>query len=171
MSESRKGDILVIDNGGRTDEACIGDLTTLEAKASGLAGLIVWGCHRDTEELTRIHFPVFSMGRCSPGPVTLRPRPKDALKIARLGKFHVDRNDAVLADDDGVIFFKLKDAIALSKTALKIQKTEHQQAERVRKGNLLQDQLKFHTYLSKRTSDPSYTFRKHLRAIGGAIEE
>src|SRR5690348_8699253 len=46
MMESHKGDVLVIDNGGRKDEACIGDLTTLEAKASGLAGIVVWGYHR-----------------------------------------------------------------------------------------------------------------------------
>ena len=34
MGNSQPGDILVIDNGGRLDERCIGDLTTLEAKAS-----------------------------------------------------------------------------------------------------------------------------------------
>jgi 4-hydroxy-4-methyl-2-oxoglutarate aldolase len=171
MSESRKGDVLVIDNGGRMDEACIGDLTTLEAKASGLTALIVWGCHRDTGELTRIGFPVFSLGRTPPGPMNLRPRPKDALNTARFGNFRVDRNDVVLADDDGVIFFKRKDAVTLFKTALKVQKTERHQALRIREGQLLRNQLKFSTYLLKRASDPSTTFRKHLRSIGGAIEE
>jgi len=171
MSESRKGDVLVIDNGGRMDEACIGDLTTLEAKTSGLAGLIVWGCHRDTEELNRIRFPVFSLGRTPPGPTKLRPRPKDALAKARFGNFHVNRNDIVLADDDGVIFFKREHAVALVNTALKIQKTERDQAQRIRNGSKLRDQLKFGAYLSRRDSDPSYTFRKHLRTVGGAIEE
>ena len=38
-----QGDVLVIDNGGRSDEACVGDLAVLEAKAAGLAGLVVWG--------------------------------------------------------------------------------------------------------------------------------
>jgi 4-hydroxy-4-methyl-2-oxoglutarate aldolase len=171
MMESHKGDVLVIDNGGRMDEACIGDLTTLEAKASALAGLIVWGCHRDTEQLSRIRFPVFSLGRTPPGPTKLRPRPKDALDSARFGNFRVDRNDVALADDDGVIFFKRKDAVALFKTALKIQKTERNQADKIMKGRLLRDQLKFSTYLFKRASDPSCTFRKHLRSIGGAIEE
>src|SRR4030066_2271700 len=47
MSNAKDGDILVIDNGAKTDEGCIGDLTTLEARASGLAGIIVWGYHRD----------------------------------------------------------------------------------------------------------------------------
>src|SRR5215831_21048348 len=38
MSKARRGDVLVIDNQARTDEACIGDLTALEAQASGLGG-------------------------------------------------------------------------------------------------------------------------------------
>jgi regulator of RNase E activity RraA len=39
MGAAHHGDILVIDNEGRMDEGCIGDLTVLEAKASGLAGI------------------------------------------------------------------------------------------------------------------------------------
>ncbi len=48
METAGKGDVLVIDNHGRRDEACIGDLTVLEAQAAGLSGIVVWGFHRDT---------------------------------------------------------------------------------------------------------------------------
>ncbi len=41
MGNAEQGDILVIDNGRRDDEGCIGDLTVLEAKAQGLRGMIV----------------------------------------------------------------------------------------------------------------------------------
>ena len=49
--------VLVIDNAGRRDEACVGDLTALEVRLAGLAGMLVWGCHRDGPEIAAIDLP------------------------------------------------------------------------------------------------------------------
>ena len=73
MMAGNQGDVLVIDNGGRADEGCIGDLTALEARASGLAGMVVWGFHRDTAELWQIGFPVFWLRSLSRGSAEGRP--------------------------------------------------------------------------------------------------
>jgi regulator of RNase E activity RraA len=64
----KPGEILVIDNGGRLDEACIGDIVLLEVKAAGIAGIVIWGLHRDSKELSEIGFPVFSLGSLPTGP-------------------------------------------------------------------------------------------------------
>ena len=37
LGAAERSDVLVIDNGGRSDEACIGDLVVLEARAAGYA--------------------------------------------------------------------------------------------------------------------------------------
>ena len=171
MGMGQAGDILVIDNGGRSDEGCIGDLTTLEAQACGLAGIIVWGSHRDTAELLQIGFPVFSYGSWSSGPQRLDPRDVDALQNARFGEFNVSRDDVALADSDGVVFIPTQHVDGIIITAQSIWQTERKQAEKIRSGNKLRDQLHFDEYLAKRSNNPTLTFRQHLRNIGGAIEE
>src|SRR5437660_10023249 len=60
MKKALPGDALVVDNEGRGDESCIGDLTVLEAQASSMAGLGVMGWRRDTYAVARCGLPRFS---------------------------------------------------------------------------------------------------------------
>ena len=171
LAHAAPGDVLVIDNDGRTDEACIGDLTALEARASGAAGMIVWGLHRDTAELVEIGFPVFSYGALPSGPRRLDARPPDALTYARFGPATVTRDDAVFADDDGVVFAPWEAVHRLIETARALHQTERRQAAAIADGHTLKDQLRFDDFLARRADDPGFSFRQHLRALGGAIEE
>ena len=74
--------MLVVDNEGRLDEACVGDLMALEAAGAGLAGIVIWGLHRDSVEIREIGLPVFSLGSMPTGPLRLDPRADDALDAA-----------------------------------------------------------------------------------------
>ncbi|MER7751787.1 RraA family protein [Kitasatospora sp. NPDC097643] len=168
---ARDGDVLVIDNGGRTDEACIGDLAVLEARAAGVAGIVVWGLHRDTPELVEIGLPVFSYGALPLGPLRLDEREPEAPATARFGPHLVSAEDVVFADADGVLFVPGDRAAEVLETAAGIARTERAQAERIAAGDTLRRQTAFDDYLERRAADPSYSFRQHLRRVGGAIEE
>jgi 4-hydroxy-4-methyl-2-oxoglutarate aldolase len=165
------GDVLVIDNGGRADEACIGDLTVLEAAAAGVAGLVVWGLHRDTPELVAIGVPVFSYGVFPAGPVRVDDREPEALTSARFGPHDTGAADLVFADDDGVLFLAADRADEVLAVAGELRGTEREQARRITGGETLRAQTRFAEFLTRRAGDPQYTFRSHLRRVGGAIEE
>ncbi len=170
IEQARPGDLLVIDNAGRDDEACVGDLTALEVQQAGLAGMVVWGCHRDTLELRRIGLPLWSTGSTPVGPAGARPRAADALEVAHLGDIDVRATDIVVADDDGVIVLPAADFDRVREAALAVMATERRQAEQMAASVSLRAQIGFDDYLERRRTDPDYDLRRHLAERGGAIE-
>lgn len=171
IKRSSPGDVMVVDNGGRTDEACVGDLVTLETAQAGLRGIVIWGLHRDTKELETIRLPVFSLGTLPTGPQRLDTQEAQALTSAICGTHTVSADDFVLGDDDGLIFIPLDRAADVAELAANIRDTERYQAARMQQGTTFRAQARFDEFLAGREADPELTFRQHLRSIGGAIEE
>src|SRR5437868_5089177 len=171
LSGIERGDVMAIDNGGRLDEACIGDLVALEAKGAGLGGMIVWGLHRDTDDLLDIGLPVFSLGTMPAGPQRIDPRSPDALSWARVGNHVLTSADFAVGDADGVIFLPDDRLMAIVPAAESIRATEREQARRMRGGTTFREQARFDEYIARRAANPALGFREHLRAVGRAIEE
>jgi regulator of RNase E activity RraA len=165
------GDVLVVDNGGRLDHACVGDLIVQEAQTAGLAGVVIWGLHRDTADVRAIGLPVFSLGSIPTGPLRVEERPADALASARMGEWVVDSTDLVLGDHDGVVFVPAAHAEDLFQLAEGIRDKERRQAELIRGGRSLRSQVDFDGFVARRAENPALTFREHLRRVGGAVEE
>jgi len=165
------GQVLCIDNGGRMDEGCIGDLTVLEAAHRKCAAVAVDGCHRDSAALRAMGMPVWSRGAFPAGPVAARPRATDALAAATMGGHRVTADDVVALDADGAVFVGASDAERVWDLARRIQSTEAEQAKLAAAGTPLGEQFQVAEFLRRRATEPGYGFRAHLRAIGKSIEE
>lgn len=165
-----RGEVLVIDNGGRLDEACIGDIVLLEGRAAGLTGFVIWGLHRDSKELREIDFPVFSLGALPTGPQRLHARPPDAFARAAVGPHVVTSNDFVAADPNGVIFLPQDRLEDIVHAATGYREAEARQLRAMRNGQSFRKQIHFPEYLARRHRETNYGFRQHLKDIEAAGE-
>ncbi|MEY9852107.1 4-hydroxy-4-methyl-2-oxoglutarate aldolase [Leifsonia sp. EB41] len=169
IDDAPPGAVLVVDNGGRRDEACVGDLMLLEAREAGLAGAVIWGLHRDTAQLREIGLPLFSLGANPFGPRRVPPAGA-AMRSAMLDGAAVTPGDWIVADDDGVLVVGADRRDELFAEARRIQTVEGAQSERMRAGTSLRAQLDFTRYRELQAADPSLTLRRYLAETGGAIE-
>lgn len=169
IDDAPPGAVLVVDNGGRDDEACVGDLLTLEAREAALSGIIIWGRHRDTAQLVEIGLPVHSRGALPPGPRRIPPAGR-AMRTAWLDGVEVTGDDTVAADDDGVLVIPTADWPRVAELAREIQAVEISQADRMRAGVSLRAQLDFAGYRARQATEPDLSLRRYLAERGGAIE-
>jgi regulator of RNase E activity RraA len=170
IAASQPGDILVVDNDGRHDEGCVGDLVALEAATAGIAAIVIWGRHRDTPDLASIPIAVFSLGPCPSGPRRLDPASEDRFGVALIGALAVTRGDMVVGDSDGLVILPFDRFEEARSEALAIREVEGAQAERMRGGQSLREQLDWNMYLERRSADPSLTLRQYLVERRAAIE-
>ena len=109
---AKKGDVIVISTGGM-ERAFMGELMMLCAKNLGYAGVVIDGCVRDVEEITKIDFPVFAKGVTPQGPYKFGPGEMN-VPISFGGQV-VFPGDIVVGDSDGLIFIRPSEAAELAK--------------------------------------------------------
>ncbi|WP_435069696.1 DUF1932 domain-containing protein [Amycolatopsis thermoflava] len=107
---SRPGDVLVVNGGGDTSRALLGELMAERAKRRGVRGIVADGVLRDVSELEKIGFPAWARGACPAGPYKNGPGQVD-VPVA-VGGVVVRPGDVVVGDDDGVIVIPAAEAAA-----------------------------------------------------------
>ena len=97
---AQPGDVLVIDAGGATDRAVMGEIVAKHAAAMGIIGLVIDGCVRDGAEIAAGPIPVFAKGYAHPGP--FKSGPGEIRGAIAMGGTVVRNGDLVVGDADGV---------------------------------------------------------------------
>jgi regulator of RNase E activity RraA len=162
---ARPGELLVVDNAGRLDEACIGDLVALEIQQAGLAGILIWGLHRDGAEIAQMGFPLFSLGAVPNSPRRLDPRADGALARAQIGEALVTPDDYAVCDGDGAVFLPAAELPAILDAAELIRDSERQRAAEMRRGASFRAQTRFGDFLGRRAAQPDYAFKAHMKTL------
>lgn len=163
---SNEGEVLVLDDKGRADEACFGDLAAYEARSRGLAGVVIWGRHRDSAEVAEIGVPLFSYGAYPLGLQRTFPPVADFFARCQFGDAIVERGEFVLADEDGALFVPDEHLERVLSAAEEIRAAELAQVEGIRRGTTLREQLQFDRYLNEKRDDPTLTLGEHMKRLG-----
>ncbi len=97
----RPGDVVVVDAGGSTMNAVLGDLVCTKAKHRGVAGFIVDGLVRDLPGLMEVGLPVYARGTTPIGP--LHRGPGEINFPISCGGTIVNPGDVIVADLAGIV--------------------------------------------------------------------
>jgi regulator of RNase E activity RraA len=111
----RPGHVLVIDGGGDTSNALVGDLILTYLLQRGCVGLVVDGVVRDMAAFLQADFPCYARGVSHRGPYKNGPGALN-VPVAIAGQV-VSPGDIVVGDEDGLVTFPPSDAARLLEAA------------------------------------------------------
>lgn len=145
------GDVVVIDNSGRTDCTVWGDIMTQYAGIRGIAGSVIDGVCRDVNRAIEDDYPLFTAGRW------MRTG-KDRVQVGGvnesigIGQVRVNPRDIVVADANGVVVVPRDRAGEVAEVARKIEKSEDGIRELISGGATIaeaREKLGYHTLQRK----------------------
>jgi 4-hydroxy-4-methyl-2-oxoglutarate aldolase len=124
IDEAPPGSVYVIALENGLDYAGIGGLMSTAMKFRNLAGAVVDGSVRDTAQIARLQFPVFSRGVAPSSTVNHFRFAAKNIPI-NCGGVEVRPGDIVAADMDGVVVVPVEHAAEVLKRAQELDNTEH----------------------------------------------
>jgi RraA family protein len=128
LSVAKPGDVLVVNGGGDLSAALIGGILATQAKAAGIAGLVIDGAIRDVAEIVELGLAAFCRGVTPVGPTRAHPGRVGVPVVC--GGVAVAPGDLVVADRDGVLIIPAAMGAGLAeKAAAKVEQEQLRLAE------------------------------------------
>jgi 4-hydroxy-4-methyl-2-oxoglutarate aldolase len=152
IAAAAAGEVIVVDNGGRTDAAAWGGLLSLAAKLKELAGVIVDGACRDVDESRDLSFPVYARSAVQ---VTARGRIMQQSFNERIqfAGVQVHPGDLVIADGSGVVFVPRAKEEEVIAQAEALARREAAMAQAIRGGRSIVEVMEMQGYESMLAKD------------------
>lgn len=107
IAQAPAGAVIVVNGGGLTTRALMGELMGGRAKLKGIAGFLYDGAVRDAEDLGEMSMPVFARAISPAGPYKNGPFRLE-LPVA-IGGVAVSPGDMIVGDGDGVVVIPASD--------------------------------------------------------------
>lgn len=138
LGDVKPGEVVVIDNGGRTYCTVWGDLMTIDASQRGIAGTVIDGVCRDVPGIRKCNYPIYTKDYYM---VTGKDRVQcDAIGVpVAVSGVQVKPGDIVLGDDTGVLVIPKERAEDVLKVAQDIADKEQRIEAEIRKGMSLRE--------------------------------
>ncbi|MFF1253919.1 4-carboxy-4-hydroxy-2-oxoadipate aldolase/oxaloacetate decarboxylase [Pseudarthrobacter sp. NPDC058329] len=139
LLEAGEGDILVVDAKGYTQAGPWGDVLTLAAQERGLAGLVIDGAVRDSQEIIASGFPVFTRGVCIRK--TTKVQNGRVNVPVTVGGVVVHPGDVLVGDADGLVRVSAADVDGALASSEQRELKEEAMRARIREGATTLDLL------------------------------
>jgi RraA family protein len=136
LALARPGDVIVVDGKGDLSCALTGALMAAQAKKAGIAGFVIDGAVRDTEECAAGDFPIFAAGANPNGP--LKNSPGRINWPVSLAGTTVNPGDLVVGDADGVVILPRDIAAGVVAAAQAKVDAEADRMKQIGRGELVQ---------------------------------
>jgi regulator of RNase E activity RraA len=145
LARAGEGDVLVVEGG--SERALAGELFGNEALRRGLAGIVIDGYCRDTNELRELELPFYARGAL-PRAAGAKALPGEPGPV-RCGGVEVAPGDVLVGDDDGIVVGSADALAAVLDAAEALQRLEAGMLASIREGTSLFERLDYEEHLTR----------------------
>lgn len=132
INMAQPGDVIVVDAGGDTTNALMGELMLAYAIKRGVAGFVLNGAIRDLDAFVATNLPTFAVGVTHRGPY--KDGPGEINVPISLDGMVIAPGDIVIGDSDGVLAVPQAEAAEILKKTQAKQDAETRQMQAIAQG-------------------------------------
>ena len=126
------GQVIVVDGGGETSRALIGEIMVAIARSRNAVGFVIDGAVRDSATIGAGDFPVFARSAIHRGPYKHGPGSNNVPVC--IGGMAVNPGDIVVGDHDGIVAFPVEGAEALLESVRASERMEEEMLRQIAEG-------------------------------------